>query len=150
MIRRPPRSTRTDTLFPYTTLFRSLHASGRSRARPYRGNLQTSLRGSPAAPPAGPPAARCRPVPAVFTAGADRAAIRFPAARQAEGHGGDGAEAPAESLGRRPAAGLSGTRRTAQAGRPAARLRPAGAGPEEDENSGVSGKRVSGRVDLGG
>src|SRR3546814_14621330 len=26
MIRRPPRSTRTDTLFPYTTLFRSLLA----------------------------------------------------------------------------------------------------------------------------
>src|SRR3546814_10170848 len=25
MIRRPPRSTRTDTLFPYTTLFRSTH-----------------------------------------------------------------------------------------------------------------------------
>src|SRR3546814_9593421 len=25
MIRRPPRSTRTDTLFPYTTLFRALH-----------------------------------------------------------------------------------------------------------------------------
>src|SRR3546814_5940118 len=29
MIRRPPRSTRTDTLFPYTTLFRSeVHAGG--------------------------------------------------------------------------------------------------------------------------
>src|SRR3546814_9985714 len=27
MIRRPPRSTRTDTLFPYTTLFRSLPPS---------------------------------------------------------------------------------------------------------------------------
>src|SRR3546814_13464130 len=27
MIRRPPRSTRTDTLFPYTTLFRSIAAS---------------------------------------------------------------------------------------------------------------------------
>src|SRR3546814_3989107 len=27
MIRRPPRSTRTDTLFPYTTLFRSLERS---------------------------------------------------------------------------------------------------------------------------
>src|SRR3546814_7897189 len=27
MIRRPPRSTRTDTLFPYTTLFRSFQAS---------------------------------------------------------------------------------------------------------------------------
>src|SRR3546814_8034636 len=28
MIRRPPRSTRTDTLFPYTTLFRSRHLAG--------------------------------------------------------------------------------------------------------------------------
>src|SRR3546814_2877649 len=28
MIRRPPRSTRTDTLFPYTTLFRSLGLGG--------------------------------------------------------------------------------------------------------------------------
>src|SRR3546814_7671077 len=28
MIRRPPRSTRTDTLFPYTTLFRSLDLAG--------------------------------------------------------------------------------------------------------------------------
>src|SRR3546814_9722741 len=27
MIRRPPRSTRTDTLFPYTTLFRSIRGS---------------------------------------------------------------------------------------------------------------------------
>src|SRR3546814_11882124 len=29
MIRRPPRSTRTDTLFPYTTLFRSLRLGDR-------------------------------------------------------------------------------------------------------------------------
>src|SRR3546814_14410323 len=29
MIRRPPRSTRTDTLFPYTTLFRSHDRQGR-------------------------------------------------------------------------------------------------------------------------
>src|SRR3546814_5289613 len=36
MIRRPPRSTRTDTLFPYTTLFRSRE----------RGIYQTSLRES--------------------------------------------------------------------------------------------------------
>src|SRR3546814_3354378 len=28
MIRRPPRSTRTDTLFPYTTLFRSQYICG--------------------------------------------------------------------------------------------------------------------------
>src|SRR3546814_5576669 len=32
MIRRPPRSTRTDTLFPYTTLFRSV-GSVRGRAK---------------------------------------------------------------------------------------------------------------------
>src|SRR3546814_10212662 len=32
MIRRPPRSTRTDTLFPYTTLFRS-HARNISHRR---------------------------------------------------------------------------------------------------------------------
>src|SRR3546814_18820721 len=31
MIRRPPRSTRTDTLFPYTTLFRSLDQRDRAR-----------------------------------------------------------------------------------------------------------------------
>src|SRR3546814_17340993 len=33
MIRRPPRSTRTDTLFPYTTLFRSLAPDERLRRR---------------------------------------------------------------------------------------------------------------------
>src|SRR3546814_20877321 len=32
MIRRPPRSTRTDTLFPYTTLFRSLPLEFRQMA----------------------------------------------------------------------------------------------------------------------
>src|SRR3546814_10884593 len=32
MIRRPPRSTRTDTLFPYTTLFRSVAAQFQQRA----------------------------------------------------------------------------------------------------------------------
>src|SRR3546814_3842339 len=34
MIRRPPRSTRTDTLFPYTTLFRSKKEAARGRCRP--------------------------------------------------------------------------------------------------------------------
>src|SRR3546814_14717677 len=33
MIRRPPRSTRTDTLFPYTTLFRSPPRSSTGRSR---------------------------------------------------------------------------------------------------------------------
>src|SRR3546814_3292258 len=39
MIRRPPRSTRTDTLFPYTTLFRSArHAGCRRSGEPAREN----------------------------------------------------------------------------------------------------------------
>src|SRR3546814_2203136 len=40
MIRRPPRSTRTDTLFPYTTLFRSLYG-GQILARALRAMQQT-------------------------------------------------------------------------------------------------------------
>src|SRR3546814_2052937 len=41
MIRRPPRSTRTDTLFPYTTLFRSLGANeGRGEGRRIDGAAQ--------------------------------------------------------------------------------------------------------------
>src|SRR3546814_16008428 len=34
MIRRPPRSTRTDTLFPYTTLFRSFNVGDAKGANP--------------------------------------------------------------------------------------------------------------------
>src|SRR3546814_7853409 len=37
MIRRPPRSTRTDTLFPYTTLFRSWHHA--IDRLPFHGNV---------------------------------------------------------------------------------------------------------------
>src|SRR3546814_13672179 len=49
MIRQPPRSTRTDTLFPYTTLFRSLTVSERNLAwartamLSARGHLQTPV-----------------------------------------------------------------------------------------------------------
>src|SRR3546814_20711650 len=44
MIRRPPRSTRTDTLFPYTTLFRSRKRSGPN------GNRSRDRRGTPEQP----------------------------------------------------------------------------------------------------
>src|SRR3546814_7373387 len=37
MIRRPPRSTRTDTLFPYTTLFRSIDRAAEALAGQLRG-----------------------------------------------------------------------------------------------------------------
>src|SRR3546814_17743886 len=46
MIRRPPRSTRTDTLFPYTTLVRSAHLGGEVHAlqtRPLRGHGPAGL-----------------------------------------------------------------------------------------------------------
>src|SRR3546814_4758680 len=47
MIRRPPRSTRTDTLFPYTTLFRSEggdeHPEGALAKRPHRGTARRRL-----------------------------------------------------------------------------------------------------------
>src|SRR3546814_3181992 len=39
MIRRPPRSTRTDTLFPYTTLFRSGSIRPRAQSDPGEGEL---------------------------------------------------------------------------------------------------------------
>src|SRR3546814_20909054 len=71
MIRRPPRSTRTDTLFPYTTLFRSPHKlpfrDARSRAPGRAASAKRAARsppprrqasGSPRqASPAGPPRA---------------------------------------------------------------------------------------------
>src|SRR3546814_18759073 len=44
MIRRPPRSTRTDTLFPYTTLFRSLRADNAISEDEHRCYLTTLRR----------------------------------------------------------------------------------------------------------
>src|SRR3546814_12514618 len=45
MIRRPPRSTRTDTLFPYTTLFRSSKREGADYGAQWRGKThrQTAI-----------------------------------------------------------------------------------------------------------
>src|SRR3546814_8044257 len=53
MIRRPPRSTRTDTLFPYTTLFRSYRAARRTsrrRAPRRHGDTHQPRRPEPRAP----------------------------------------------------------------------------------------------------
>src|SRR3546814_8294297 len=43
MTRRPPRSTRTDTLFPYTTLFRSLDAKVRKDLRRWLRELHAQM-----------------------------------------------------------------------------------------------------------
>src|SRR3546814_2047827 len=68
MLRRPPRSPRTDTLLPYTTLFRSPRSSarkGRRFASPHQPAAQT--RGSPRGRAAGSPAfTNLRPKPAVL------------------------------------------------------------------------------------
>src|SRR3546814_11905852 len=44
MIRRPPRSTRTDTLFPYTTLFRSVRRSALCKRGPFEGRPDRRFR----------------------------------------------------------------------------------------------------------
>src|SRR3546814_189372 len=65
MIRRPPRSTRTDTLFPYTTLFRSAWrqaAAGHRLGRRHRaaGAAERSAAGAAARGGADPDWRRCR------------------------------------------------------------------------------------------
>src|SRR3546814_5220304 len=47
MIRRPPRSTRTDTLFPYTTLFRSREARAAQRIGVSRSLSLSKREGAP-------------------------------------------------------------------------------------------------------
>src|SRR3546814_12468280 len=68
MIRRPPRSTRTDTLFPYTTLFRSPECRSVGKAFLFE-QLAASPAGNPArwrqpfheAWPGQQPVGQCRP-----------------------------------------------------------------------------------------
>src|SRR3546814_1144964 len=77
MIRRPPRSTRTDTLFPYTTLFRSTGASGdgapsRRTARRARTLAERGVMAQ-LAPLPSPTLA----LPALIASADDRARLRF-------------------------------------------------------------------------
>src|SRR3546814_6486634 len=65
MIRRPPRSTRTDPLFPYTTLFRSPKMRQRTRPLPQRVRRHLHQRSTPTAARswsrlASPCCAKCR------------------------------------------------------------------------------------------
>src|SRR3546814_3024172 len=74
MIRRPPRSTRTDTLFPYTTLFRSdgeHQTQGQERAQVQVLRPRRSRHAGPAGPwgavPSSPACATPGGVPDVLT-----------------------------------------------------------------------------------
>src|SRR3546814_11038940 len=73
MIRRPPRSTRTDTLFPYTTLFRS----GDRIESEHQAQKRGAGHGRPA------PSVRSLPAPEV---------VESAAHREEDGDGEDGAE----------------------------------------------------------
>src|SRR3546814_15194859 len=87
MIRRPPISTRTDTLFPYTTLFRSHRGAARPRRHGRRVSRRAAGTGAPhggaqAAAPAPPGCA----APGLFrgrapAAGADAAPGDLPGVR---------------------------------------------------------------------
>src|SRR3546814_20941324 len=64
MIRRPPRSTRTDTLFPYTTLFRSRNRHGGTEKEiADTVPCLPRIRRDPCGYTAIPPGRRRRPVP---------------------------------------------------------------------------------------
>src|SRR3546814_1673141 len=78
MIRRPPRSTRTDTLFPYTTLFRSP-----ARGVPVPGGPGAELRGVPRR---GGRALLARPHRGSAAGAARGAADHLPAARHRHGN----------------------------------------------------------------
>src|SRR3546814_3452606 len=105
MIRRPPRSTRTDTLFPYTTLFRS--ADRRARALDGRPDHRLSARkprthdrflGSVRGRPRPPPGRRAEAVmdiaDAALGSGRRRHAARTDADPGRHGPGGSGAALP--------------------------------------------------------
>src|SRR3546814_19754930 len=127
MIPRPPRSTRTDTLFPYTTLFRSPAADNHALA------TDRGRRGGP-----------CH---TVHAQGAGRGSgIRaHPRTKPAKGQAMNPARTPTAPTPLLEARGVSKRFGKFQALTDVDLQLAAGA----DRKSVVSGKRVSGRVDLG-
>src|SRR3546814_16987101 len=127
MILRPPRSTRTDTLFPYTTLFRS----------PRRGRLDPA-RG------AAPRIAH----PHIDRLGAARLAAEIDMGDIARQRESLPADRDAEIVGDRCDADRARRRHRARVALIAAARDALAHGP--DRKSAVEGKSVSVRVDLGG
>src|SRR3546814_1251675 len=93
MIRRPPKSTRTDTLFPYTTLFRSFFSKPRNKAVPFSlpsGDTDPLIRSSRACERrpfiAVWPRAICSGVPLVKDCLSERRSFRLVAPNRSEEH----------------------------------------------------------------
>src|SRR3546814_20764444 len=114
MIRRPPRSTRTDTLFPYTTLFRSESAQcprhgpeRRDRAADDADDARAAGNDRAPARPARPDVPRCATGPDAWTVHAGQASAGPAAAGTERGEGRDdralGTAGTAQSHARRPA-----------------------------------------------
>src|SRR3546814_20485633 len=135
MIRLPPRSTRTDTLFPYTTLFRSWRLRAcRARDRPPEIEAEPADRG--ARKPARRPASQ--PVIAPVLGDRGGPGILSSLCRDA-GRGRGGRTGDRRASRRAPRGdphGLPG--------------RPAAIPVQRDRKSVVEGKSVSVRVGLGG
>src|SRR3546814_15687011 len=134
MIRRPPRSTRTDTLFPYTTLFRS------RLARLHRRRDQAA-RHAPADLPGAQHAAR-------QAAREPLEKARQPAALGSGAQHGDLSLSSIQAVIPDKRAYASAIRDPCQ--RPGAKPNHGPSGQARDRKSVVSGKGVSVRVDLGG
>src|SRR3546814_21158709 len=145
MIRRPPRSTRTDTPFPYTTLFRSfLQHLGRLQAI---GDAIKVHRCGTAAPAREGQPARRRPVEHRTIAASD------PIVHRGRQYHSRVISATAQCGGEQVDASVLHTRRAREDQRLAvgqkARVEFVGGGVEDGKRVG-GGKRVSVRVGLGG
>src|SRR3546814_19349593 len=90
MIRRPPRSTRTDTLFPYTTLFRSLRRRPRlpavAGAQPAVGRRRRARRSARPRPAGAGPVRRLAALPLAGRRDRLRRALRAASVAGADRH----------------------------------------------------------------
>src|SRR3546814_14817180 len=134
MFRRPPRSKRTDTLVPYTTLFRS--GSAASGAATQRGSIL--------------PASRPQPVPADSSEAPFRAFVRETIASSGSAnHAFVGLLAGSGPVLRPPMADTLHHLSLLHGNRPSV-VKVVAKSAQEDRKSGVGGKSVSVRVEPGG
>src|SRR3546814_2761028 len=101
MIRRPPRSTRTDTLFPYTTLFRSreLAEHGDKIDAELKGEIEAAITDAKTAVDGGDPEAMKEKANALAQAAMKLGQAIYEKQQQGEASPGDGNDAAGETGG---------------------------------------------------